>query len=209
MLVIMSKTTVRKTNRLAKKRIKHTRKSDYKSKFTKTYYESGDGMLTTVWGPPKWHYLHTMSFNYPVNPTEDDKQHYKTYIESLQYTLPCKYCRQNFQQNLKVLPITREVLKNRENFSRYIYNLHNLVNKMLKKNIHISYDEVRDRYENFRARCTKDDIKKKTYTLKKEKGCTQPLYGEKSKCVIKIVPQSDETDTFIMDRKCERKEHGH
>ena len=27
-------------------------------------YLSGDGMLTSVWGPSLWHYLHTMSFNY-------------------------------------------------------------------------------------------------------------------------------------------------
>ena len=36
--------------------------------FTRKDYNAGDGMLTTVWGPPMWHYLHTMSFNYPVNP---------------------------------------------------------------------------------------------------------------------------------------------
>jgi hypothetical protein len=203
LVVLMDKKTMRA--RINKQHIKrYTRKTDYKSKFSKIHYDSGDGMLTTVWGPPKWHYLHTMSFNYPVNPTDDDKTHYKTYIESLQHTLPCKYCRQNFQQNLKILPVTREVLKNRENFSRYIYNLHNLVNTMLKKKIYISYEEVRDRYENFRARCSKDEIKQKTFTLKKEKGCTQPLYGEKSKCIIKIVPQSDTSETFIMDKKCER-----
>ena len=32
-------------------------------------YNSGDGMLTSVWGPGMWHVLHTMSFNYPVKPT--------------------------------------------------------------------------------------------------------------------------------------------
>ena len=41
---------------------------------------SGDGMLTAVWGPSMWHYLHTMSFNYPVSPTKDDKIHYKKFI---------------------------------------------------------------------------------------------------------------------------------
>jgi len=33
-------------------------------------YNSNDGMLTSVWGPSMWHYLHTMSFNYPVAPTK-------------------------------------------------------------------------------------------------------------------------------------------
>ena len=26
-------------------------------------FNSCDGMLTTVWGPGMWHFLHTMSFN--------------------------------------------------------------------------------------------------------------------------------------------------
>ena len=42
--------------------------------FDKADYESGDGMLTSVWGPPLWHFLHTMSFNYPTNPTEKEKK---------------------------------------------------------------------------------------------------------------------------------------
>ena len=36
-------------------------------------FKSKDGMLTSVWGPSLWHYLHTMSFNYPVKPTETEK----------------------------------------------------------------------------------------------------------------------------------------
>jgi hypothetical protein len=35
-----------------------------------------------------------------------------------------------------------------------------------------------------------------------EKGCTEPLYGEKSKCVIHIVPQSKKCSSFQMDKKC-------
>lgn len=35
-----------------------------------------------------------------------------------------------------------------------------------------------------------------------EKGCTEPLYGKKSKCVINIVPQEEKTETFKIDKKC-------
>jgi hypothetical protein len=77
-------------------------------------YNSGDGMLTNVWGPSIWHFLHTMSFNYPVDPTAHDKEHYKSFITNLQYTLPCKYCRINLAKNLKTFPITSDVLKNRD-----------------------------------------------------------------------------------------------
>ena len=40
---------------------------------------------------------------------------------------------------------------------------------------------------------------------KREKGCTEPLYGKKSKCVIKIVPQTEKTESFQMDDKCLKK----
>ena len=56
--------------------------------FTKKHYNSSDGMLTSVWGPSLWHSLHTISFNYPVNPTIKDKKNYKRFIMSLKHVLP-------------------------------------------------------------------------------------------------------------------------
>ena len=195
---------------------KRTSVKNKKRAFTKKQYNSGDGMLTTVWGPGLWHYLHTMSFNYPVNPTTQDKKYYKNFIVNLQYTLPCKYCRMNLKNNFKSLPPSTKVFKNRETFSKYIYDLHELVNKMLKKKSNLSYCDVKTRYEHFRSRCTGDKsdkvwkLKQIRKTLKnkskKEKGCTTPLYsGEKSKCIIKIVPQSVNGSSFQMDKKCEKK----
>lgn len=181
--------------------------SNTKRVFTKKDYNSGDGMLTTVWGPPMWHFLHTMSFNYPVNPTQEDKNHYKDFIYNLRYVLPCKYCRMNLTSNLKQKPLQMCHMESRETFSRYIYELHELVNKMLKKKSNLSYCDVRERYEHFRSRCTEEKptifkFKKTTTRKKKEKGCTEPLYGKKSKCVINIVPQEDKGATFQMDKKC-------
>ena len=175
--------------------------------FTKNDYNSGDGMLTTVWGPPMWHFLHTMSFNYPVKPTQEDKNHYKDFIYNLRYVLPCKYCRINLTSNLKEKPLQMCHMESRETFSRYIYELHELINKMLKKQSNLSYCDVRERYEHFRSRCTEEKptifkFKKTTTRSKKEKGCTEPLYGKKSKCVINIVPQEDKGATFQMDKKC-------
>jgi hypothetical protein len=175
--------------------------------YKKSDYNSGDGMLTTVWGPAMWHYLHTMSFNYPVNPTNEDKKNYKNFILNLRNVLPCKYCRINLTNNLKKKPLLLCNMKNRDTFSRYIYELHETVNKMLNKKSHLTYCQVRERYEHFRSRCT--DEKPKIFTFKesktrkqKEKGCTEPLYGKKSKCVINIVPQEDKSATFQMDKKC-------
>jgi hypothetical protein len=179
-------------------------------------YNSNDGMLVSVWGPSAWHLLHTISFNYPVKPTEQDKNHYRDYVLSLQYVLPCGKCRKNLVKNFQKLPLTMKAMENRDTFSRYVYDLHEVVNKMLNKKSGLTFEAVRERYEHFRARCVKNKTKKRvrfsdkvsilgSNTAKKEKGCVVPLYGEKSKCVLKIVPQDTECDTFQIDDKCVKK----
>ena len=137
--------------------------------FTKEEYNSGDGMLTSVWGPPMWHFLHTMSFNYPVNPTAEDKKHYSNFIYDLRYVLPCKYCRINLTSNLKANPLLDCHLKSRETFSKFIYRLHEIVNKRLGKKSGLSYCDVRERYEHFRSRCTKNDAPPKLFNFSKKK----------------------------------------
>jgi len=174
-------------------------------------FSSGDGFLTTVWGPPLWHYLHTMSFNYPVHPTAADKRNYGSFIFNLQHVLPCKHCRINLKTNFKNHPLRACHLANRDAFSRYVYELHEVINKLLGKTSGLSYCDVRERYEHFRARCTDSPnplIKART-NKKKEKGCTEPLYGTHSKCVLKIVPQDVQAETMSIDRQCIKRKGEH
>ena len=185
----------------------NTKNKTKKNTYSNSDFSSGDGMLTSVWGPAMWHYIHTMSFNYPVKPTIEDKKHYKDFIYNLKNVLPCKYCRINLKNNLIKKPLKLCHLKNRETFSRYIYELHEIINKMLNKKSNLTYCDVRERYEHFRSRCTDEKpkvftFKKTTTKRKKEKGCTEPLYGKKSKCIINIVPQENKSATFNMDKKC-------
>lgn len=187
-----------------------TRKRRRTPKFAPVYsldeYNSNDGMLTTVWGPGMWHYMHTMSFNYPVEPKNEDKHHYRDFMINLKYVLPCGKCRANLRKNFKRLPLTMKHMQSRETFSKYVYDLHELVNKMLGKSSGLSYADVRERYEHFRARCAQP-IKAKTCKRGKklENGCTEPLYGEKAKCVLKIVPHDEKCETLQIDSKCVKK----
>lgn len=169
-----------------------------KYNYTKKDFKSKDGMLTTVWGPGIWHFLHTMSFNYPIEPTIKDKRNYRNFVLNLKNVLPCGKCRINLSNNLKKHPITMNVMLNRDSFSMYIYTLHEVVNTMLNKKSGLSYEDVRERYETFRARCSVE----LPVTRVKETGCIEPLYGEKSKCILRIVPQNKKCDTFQMDSKC-------
>jgi hypothetical protein len=197
------------------KKIKHSRLV-----FRPEDYTSGEGMMTKIWGPAKWHTLHVESFNYPIHPTLADKKHYRDAILLLQYTLPCKYCRQNLRKNLRAMPLTMHQMESRDSFSRYIYALHEKVNTMLGKKSHLTYEQVRDRYEHFRSRCSTSESrslagsgtkktpppilikpknnKKKT---KKHTGCITPLHGKKSKCVLRIVPLDHPSSSFSMSSK--------
>ena len=111
-------------------------------------------------------------------------------------------------------------MKNRYTFSKYVYNLHEHINKMLNKESGLTYSDVRERYEHFRARCTKKELKSKIFnnsnhksltkksirkTKKKENGCIEPLYGKKSKCILKIVPQNKKCKSFVFNNDCKKK----
>jgi hypothetical protein len=167
--------------------------------YTKEDFNSSEGMLTAVWGPAMWHFLHTMSFNYPVNPTKEEKNNYMNFVKNLVFVLPCKYCRMNLKENFKQKPLNIDKMKSRDSFSRYIYDLHEHVNKMLKKKSGLTYEDVQERYEHFRARCLANQPQPK-----ESKGCTEPLFGKKSKCLIQIVPIDNNKPTFAINKQCIR-----
>jgi len=172
-------------------------------------YNSGDGMITSIWGPPAWHFIHTVSFNYPVRPTCEDRKNYRNFVTNLENILPCGKCRKNLRKNFRKLPLENKDLESRATFSLYIYKLHELINTMLNKKSGLSYEAVRERYEHFRSRCTRSlKLLKRKPRIQKpkvsagEKGCTEPLYGNKAKCVLHIVPKDKKCETFEIDNTC-------
>ena len=87
------------------------------------------------------------------------------FFQSIGDVLPCFYCRENFCKNikLKVVVFKYKYCKNRETLSKWLYRLHEKVNCNLGKKSGLTYNMVRSRYENFRARClvnNKDLVKK-------------------------------------------------
>jgi hypothetical protein len=145
-----------------------------------------------------------------VSPSLEQKNQYRDFVMSLQNVLPCGACRKNLKTNFKHFPLTMKEMESRDTFSRYIYNLHELVNKMLKKKSNLTYCDVRERYEHFRSRCVDEmpkvfkysDIKPQQKLNGKEKGCTEPLYGKKARCIINIVPQEEKGQSIQIDKKC-------
>ena len=180
--------------------------------FSPEDFLSNNGFLTSVWGPPFWFILHIISFNYPIKPTDNEKTNYYNFIMSLKHILPCGSCSTNIIKNLKTIKFSKSKMKNRDTFSKAIYDLHEEVNRMLNKKNDLSYNDIRYIYENLRARCIKDikDIKnpkntkqkKNTKIINTEDGCIQPLYGMKSKCSIEIIPQKISKQSIKFDKRC-------
>ena len=70
------------------------------SKFTEEDFNSGDGFQTSVWGPITWTSLHIISFNYPVAPSEDDRETNTNWLVGVGSRLPCGARRKNFRTML-------------------------------------------------------------------------------------------------------------
>lgn len=107
-------------------------------------------MQTNKWGPSAWTYLHTISFNYPeTNPTPEHKKHYYELFYNLQFTLPCKFCRETYTIFFKYIDIN-QYLDDRMGITYWLYTIHNIVNMKLNKK-KVDFIDVVNFYENRRA----------------------------------------------------------
>ena len=160
-------------------------------------YNSSNGMIVDVWGPPLWMSLHIMSFNF----TPEKSKHYADFFASLQHVLPCGACRQNYPKNVKNARFNGSgakwwpkfpkfdvkkpprALQSREFCARFVYDLHNEVREMTGKPKHVlSFEETRDEYERYRAKgCSKPKTAK-------EAGCIKAASAVPMRCRMDVVP---------------------
>lgn len=168
-------------------------------------YMSKDGFNTAVWGPPLWHVIRCISFNFPPEPSLEQKLQYAQFMLSLGQVLPCGACRDNYINNLASSGFDLDVFKNRDTFSRFIYKLETNVNKMItgKKALPKTFPEMRSQYECFRAKCHTSDNKKK------EAGCVKPKGYVKPRAFVHIVPAEEHSDlsSLQVSKKCTTKQN--
>ena len=152
-----------------------------------------NGMMTKVWGPTGWLFLHCVTFGYPYAINLDNPEHatkreeYQHFFHLLGKVLPCRYCRDSYQEFMKENPIESN-LNTRKDLCRWLYDIHNKVNhKLGVPNCQIpSFEQVQDRYEQFRAKCKKTTEDERVANI--NKGCIKPADGTPKKCVINIIP---------------------
>ena len=64
-------------------------------------------MDSQIWGPHAWFFLHTISFQYPDNPTDNDKNQHASFFNSLSTVLPCGVCCDHFKKFIKQYPFEK------------------------------------------------------------------------------------------------------
>ncbi len=118
------------------------------------------GILTNmnvkIWGPPMWVSLHTISFSYPINPTNIDKQNFKQYFTLVGDMLPCILCKNSYKEFIKSgeTKLDDEVMLNKDNLTKWLYHLHNKVNFKLGVNYDVSYDDICKKYNSYIVSCS-------------------------------------------------------
>lgn len=128
---------------------------------------SNNGLITKIWGKHLWEALHAISFGYPINPTDEQKLQYMQYFKDTAHVLPCIYCRKSYGGFITEGPtkLTIDTFKNRDSLTRWVYELHETVNAKLGVTYGVTYEDVVERYEAFRAKCVHNE----------KKGCVMPL----------------------------------
>ena len=96
-----------------------------------------------IWGPPAWTFLHTITLNYPDNPTNQDKNNYYSFFSNLKHVLPCEKCKKHYRENSKDL---KDNLNSKDDLVKWLIDIHNQVNIQNNKSVW-SYADVYNKYQ--------------------------------------------------------------
>jgi FAD-linked sulfhydryl oxidase len=102
-------------------------------------------MNPKFWGPGAWIFLHSITMNYPKEPSDDDKQVYYNFFKNLENVIPCEKCGYNYSMNIQKYPV-EPALSSRDLLIRWLIKIHNEVNKETGKREY-TYDEVIEEYK--------------------------------------------------------------
>ncbi len=126
-----------------------------------------NGLITKIWGEHAWEFMHSISFGYPIQPTTEQMSQYRAFFTSIGDVLPCKYCRDSYSEFIRSDPdasLKDSDLESRDALTKWLYRLHNRVNKKLGITYGVTYDDICQKFESYRAKC-----------IPNEKGCNMPI----------------------------------
>ena len=88
-----------------------------------------------LWGKHFWATAHYITISYPNNPSKEEKENVKKFFDLLTVLLPCENCRLHYINNLKITPLTDDILNSKYKLIEWLVNLHNEVNGRTGKKI--------------------------------------------------------------------------
>ncbi len=166
-------------------------------------------MITKVWGPPTWFFLHSMAMSYPKKIDENNSLHRKkrnamfSFLHNLGDVLPCPLCSDSYSTYIRDPNLSiNDHLSSRARLIHLIYKIHNRVNEKLgvpKCNIP-SFKEVVEFYNKFTAgpcKATSDEERQQRLLL----GCkNDDINNNKFKnysCSINIIDNNNKNNISI------------
>lgn len=171
-------------------------------------------MITNVWGPPTWFFLHSMAMSYPKKIDLNNSNHRRiknamfAFLSNLGDILPCPLCGVSYNTYIREPGLSIiEHLNTRASLIEFIYKIHNKVNKKLgvpQCDIP-SFKEVVDYYSQFIAgvpcKATTDEERQKRLLL----GCSNDdIKNGKFKnfsCSVNVVNKNNNSDVYLKDNK--------
>lgn len=108
-------------------------------RYSQTFIETMPNLLD--WGSVTWWWLHMRAGAYPDTPTKELRDSLTKFMGELPYQLPCSICGMHLQEYIAKNPVYPHT-ETREKFERYIYNLHEDVNRRKGKPGQHEFEEV-------------------------------------------------------------------
>lgn len=112
-----------------------------------------------VWGPHYWFFLHTITLTYPIKPNETIKKKYYDFIQNLPLFIPIENMGNYFSKLLDQYPVT-PYLESRESFIKWMYFIHNQVNKKLGYDELTLSESLEEYYKHYKTLENRDYISK-------------------------------------------------
>jgi len=152
-------------------------------------------IITKIWGPPIWFFLHSMSLAYPKRIDSNNVKHQEIkksmylFLSNLSNVLPCPLCANSYYDYINEPGfLIDNYLDSRESLFKYIYLLHEKVNDKLgvpmckRPTIQQAFDYYSRFIANNPCKATTEEERKD----KLELGCKDTDFIQ-YKCVVDII----------------------
>lgn len=169
-------------------------------------------IITKVWGPPTWFFLHSMAMAYPKNINMNNTYHkdkrFAMYnlLKSLGLVLPCPICGESYQKYIED-PLYQiwNHLDSRKNLTHFIYKIHEKVNDKLgvPKCDRPSFKKVINYYKKFIAmgpcKATTDQERENRKLLGCNDSDIQKGKFKEYKCFVNVINKNNNENSELIE----------